>query len=150
MITPDTAQVVECYDTLSMAIDEIAETQHIPVAVVKATLMQFSKKYQSELSGSAPDDELEFSKYEQKLAKNALVNVLSNTEDECLKTSVAKFIRNDGKGRLDVTNMPKLKINVGQLNIAFQQAEMNLARGREKHVIQMPDKERALVENASK
>lgn len=127
MLTGANTQIIEAYETLGMTPEEIASDLDFDIVAVKATLMQFSSQYRSALK-TAPD--LDFSVDEQLAAKQTMVELMRNTEDEYLKARLAMKIRDDGKGRLDVGSMNGLKINVVAFNMHLTQARAMKERAK--------------------
>lgn len=113
------SQILEAYENLGMTPEQIAENLSFDIIAVKATLMQFSSAYRK---AAQKEPDLDFTVDEQLAAKQTMVELMRNTDDEYLKARLAMKIRDDGKGRLDIGTMNGLKINVVQFNVQLQQA----------------------------
>lgn len=121
MLTGANQQIITAYETEGMSVSDIASALEFDVVAVKATLMQFSSKYRED---SKSEPALDFTIDEQLEARNAMVRLMRQSEDEYLVARLACKIRDDGKGRLDIgSNMRGLNINVVLINERIKQAQ---------------------------
>ena len=124
MLTGANSQILEAYENLGMSPEEISDDLDYDIVAVKATLMQFSSKYRSACQVTP---NLDFSIDEQLAAKQTMVELMRNTEDEYLRARLAMKIRDDGKGRLDIGIGRGLNINVNLFNMQLKQARERIA-----------------------
>lgn len=121
MLTGANQQIITAYEVEGMSPDDIASALEFDIVAVKATLMQFSSKYRED---SKHEPNLDFTIDEQLEARNAMVRLMRQSEDEYLVARLACKIRDDGKGRLDIgSNMRGLNINVVLINERIKQAQ---------------------------
>lgn len=126
MLTGANQQIITAYETERLTVDQIAEALDFDPVAIKATLMQFSSQYREDMK---QEPNLDFSTDEQLEAKNAMVRLMRNSEDEYLIARLACKIRDDGKGRLDIgKNMRNLNMNVVIFNERIEQAKEAKAR----------------------
>lgn len=108
-------QIVEAFENLSLTPAQIAE-QFPPLTeiAVKACLMQFSGKYRTAMN---EDIQLNFSDKELVEANDTMLRLMRHSEDEHLQFKVARYIRDDKKGRLDIgKNLAGVHINAYTFN----------------------------------
>lgn len=140
-------QIAECYDSLGMSPEEIASDMGLETAAVKLALSQSSAKFRSE---AKKDPEINFSESEQELAKRTIASLMQNSEDDHLRFRAAKYLRDDSKGRLDLTSSktPKLNVSIGTLQLHLQQVNQSIERSREQRVSNIPSVEKKMLEDS--
>lgn len=101
-MTTEVLQIKNCYETLDMSPEQIAEDRGLELPAVKAALMQSSSKYRVACSGE-PDDEskLNFSDEQLEAVNTVILQTALYAEDPHLKFKAATYIRDDKKGRKD-------------------------------------------------
>ena len=125
-----TAQIVSMFETLGMGVEDIAEQQGMDPIAVKAALLQGSRMYrESQVKSGKQDEECGvFTSREEQLARQAIVDLASGSDDEHIRLKAAKYIRDDKKGRLDKAAVGKLNINVLVFNETLRKARAAKAR----------------------
>lgn len=119
-------QLIAAYENLGMAPEDIAQAfgesgQPLEVSAVKAVLMQGSWKYRA---ASKQQKKLDFTDDELQEANEAILRLLRNSDDEHLVGRLARYIRDDKKGRLDVgPNLAGLQMNAIVFNQYIQDAQ---------------------------
>ena len=114
-------QIISSFEELGMSPEEIAEDQNLDLVSVKAILMQNSFLYRKKCKKG--EDDFNFSDEELQAANQTIVSLMRYSEDENLKARLARYIRDDKKGRLDVVkSMTGLNINVLAFNEQIKKA----------------------------
>lgn len=132
-------QIVTAFEELKLSPAQIAE-QFPPLTEVsvKACLMQFSGKYRASMN---QDVLLNFSDKELVEANDTLLHLMRHSEDEHLQFKVAKYIRDDKKGRLDIgKNLGGQQINAyifNQYLIEGKEA-LKLSKGDNQDTLPLP------------
>lgn len=129
-------RIVKGYEEYNLSIEDLCLEHNLEPESMKVLLMQYSPKYRSEIGNGVEDvveveDPLNFNKQEQMLAKEALLRIMKDSEAEnpILVASIAKYVRNDAKGRLDgVHALAGLNLNVNVFNTAIQNAKASRER----------------------
>lgn len=145
-MTAANTQIVVAYEQLGLTPEQIAESQQLELESVKATLMQFSSAYRK---AAKQDDQLNFSEDELVRANQTIAQIMQYAEDDHLRLRAARYIRDDKKGRLDVTQMKGLNINVLQFNTVLQRARERVAAAKAKDIV-LDIHETKLLEEANK
>lgn len=147
MIAPDSAQIVSAYEA-GMQLQEIVECFSVDIIAVKACLMQFSKQYQDTIANSETVESDAFNDAEALAARQTIATIMQQSDDDHLRLRAAMYLRNDKKGRLDIKDMGKLKINIGQFNVMLAGANKAIDAAKMVKAVVIPDKERELIEAA--
>lgn len=147
MLTGLNQQIVTAYDTLDMTIEEIATEFDFDILSVKACLMQFSRRFKDEIK-EADDKSVEFDNAEMEESKETILYLMRHAEDEHLKGRMAKYIRDDKKGRLDaLSGLKSLNVNIALFNERLLQARAAKEKSKEKSIgKQIEDKKTVDIE----
>lgn len=116
MLTGINQQIVTAYETLGLTISQIQEAfQELALdsLAIKATLMQFSEKYRNDNKKVVNND---FNDDELIEANQVMVSLMRGADDEHLRARMARYIRDDKKGRLDVHGIRDINVNVMMFN----------------------------------
>lgn len=107
-------QIVQAFDQLNLTPKQIADEFNLNEIAVKAILMQFSPVYRKSMDTEIDNN---FTDKELVEANNVMLGLIRHSEDDHLRFKVAKYIRDDKKGRLDIgKNMAGLKMDVTVFN----------------------------------
>lgn len=121
-------QIVTAFEVNKMTPEEIAADFDCEVAAVKSILMQSSSFYRQ---ACKTDDNLTFTDDEERMARQAIANIVRYTDDEHLRLRAAIYIRDDKKGRLDVVQASKgLNINLIAVNEQMRRAMEAVAKSK--------------------
>lgn len=124
MLTGINQQIITAYETLGLTIPQIVEAFEelaLDSLSVKACLMQFSVKYRNDTKKVEGND---FNDDELVEANQVIISLMRTSEDEHLRGRLARYIRDDKKGRLDVTNGVKsMNVNVMLFNERLLEAQ---------------------------
>ena len=124
-------QIVTCFEQLGMSPDEIAQSEGLDLAVVKAVLYKDSPKFREAISGTK---ELDFADQDLHEVNQIIKRIALYADDENLQFRAAKYIRDDKKGRKDVkTGLRGMNIKVTvlqQFNNHLREAARQLANSR--------------------
>lgn len=125
-MTAASQQIVSAYE-IGMTPEQIAEDNGIDITIVKATLRQYCPVFRKD---AKTDDRLNFTVDEQEEMKEIILNIARyEEEDQQLKFKAAKYIRDDGRGRLDI-NKEVQGLNINVIQIAKRFDEVRAARER--------------------
>lgn len=137
-MTSEVTQIVKAYEEANVSPSDIASDRELDVCEVKLVLAQFSPKYQRDIKGATGErkKELDFNDDQLEMANNILYGTMLSTDDDNLKTRLAKYIRDDKKGRKDVhlKNLKKLNINVSVFNQQMMRANASLEKSKQKAI----------------
>lgn len=107
-------QIVQAFDQLGLTPKQISDEFNLNEIAVKAILMQFSPVYRKSMDTEIDNN---FTDKELIEANNVMLKLMRHSEDDHLRFKVAKYIRDDKKGRLDIgKNMAGLKMDVTVFN----------------------------------
>lgn len=96
--------IINAYEQEGMSPLEIAEDRDLDLTAVKTALMQGSSKYRKDCGKEEEEvDELNFSNEELRRANQVIVDLALGSEDDHLRLKAATYIRDDKKGRKEVT-----------------------------------------------
>ena len=124
-MTFDSAQqLVSCYETLGMSPEQIADSLELDLTAVKAGLLQFSSRYREE---AKENKDLDFSDSELAIANKTLIDLMQYSEDDNLRARVARYVRDDKKGRHDVAVVNAKQLGAG-LNINVTLLQQHLTK----------------------
>jgi hypothetical protein len=124
MFSAANKQIVAAYDSLGMTIDEIAEQFECDAVAVKSCLLQFSTKFKTEHRAVETRLNVEFTPDEQFRAKEVIVHLMDYAEDPYLQSRMARYIRDDSKGRLDIENgVKQMNVNITLFQDTLRQAQ---------------------------
>lgn len=115
-----------------LSVEQIAEDQELDVVSVKAALLQGSAQYRKETAGIQAEGGGVFTSSEEELARKTIVELMTCSDVDNVRFRCAKYLRDDHKGRLDLTNVRKLNINVTVFNETIQRAREAKAKGKAK------------------
>lgn len=122
-------QIIKAYEELNLGPSDIALERDLPIVEVKMVLMQFCSKYRKDTGADKENKlQLDFTDEQLERANQTIYQIMESSEDENLRSRMAKYIRDDKKGRKDaLRNIKKLNINVSQFNhITMQNALRSL------------------------
>lgn len=143
MLTGLNSQIVTAFDELEMNVDEIASEFGCEPLSVKACLMSFSSKYRSSLRKQ--DVTKDFKDEELEEANAVIVSLMRTSDDEHLRGRMARYIRDDKKGRLDALNgIKSMNVNIALFNERLLQAKEAKQKSKETQQIEDADKEQRL------
>lgn len=129
-------QIVKAYEELNIGPSDIAEARELDVVEVKMVLAQHSVQYRKDVGKEEKSGkkQIGFTDEQHEMAVEAIFGTMLSTDDDNLKTRLAKYIREDKTGRRDVhlKNLKKLNINVAVFNQQMQRANASLERSKEK------------------
>lgn len=117
-------QLRECYETLGMSVEEIAEDRSLDVVAVKAGLMQCSPRYRQScrLETEEEDPTLNFSNNDLREVNDVIRQIALGSEDDNLRLKAAMYIRDDKKGRKEVIKaVSNMNLNILQFNETMSQ-----------------------------
>lgn len=106
------------YEDLRLTPEQIAEQEDLDLAAVKAGLMQCSSQYRRACNQSDRDDEtLNFSNDDLRRVNGAILELALSADNEGVRLSAAKYVRDDKKGRNDVVKqVGGMAMNILQIN----------------------------------
>lgn len=142
MLTNQNLQIVEAFKQ-GMSLEDISEQFDLDLLSVKATLLQFSPEYRER---SKTEVDLKFNETEQEEAKEAIVRIMRNSDDDYLKLRAAKYIRDDAEGRLDnpLKGLKSMNVNI----ISFNEQLLRAREGKQRSKLQNATP--AIIENKTK
>lgn len=120
-MTSQIARILKSYEELSLSISDIASEEGVSDMEIKIVLSSYSSKYKRAIKDGEKD--LEFKEDEQEYAKQTLVRIMKENEHDNpeLAANIAKYIRNDSKGRLDGINALRgIHLNVIEFNAQLE------------------------------
>lgn len=110
-MTAGSIQIVDAFEKLGMSIPEIAtEFTEGDESVVKAILLQFSTTFRKDVKKGR---EVGFSDDDHEEACRVITNLMRESDDDNVRSRMARYVRDDKKGRLDIgKGMGGIKIDV--------------------------------------
>lgn len=91
-------EIVTCYETLGMTIEQIAEDTGAEIAAVKAILLQCSSTYRKDAKS---DDKLNFTEDEAEACKKIIMGIARHSEDEHLQFKAARYVLDVKTNRIE-------------------------------------------------
>lgn len=135
-------QIVTSYEELGMTVEQIAADTGWDALAIKASLLQNSSVYRAEVqasnstANSNPGPTLALEDFDQQdlIDSKQVLRELLHVDDDHLRFKVAKFMRDEKKGRLDpVRAIRDIKnITVQQFNVTLVKAREARARAAQK------------------
>ena len=118
-------QIVTDYEVNGTAIELLAQDYNLEQAIIQATLLKYSSKYQEEHKDGKEED---ISQREYEEIKRALKQIALYGESEAIRARVGIFLFNEKKGRNDGKgkNINNTKVNILMLNDHIKQARKAL------------------------
>ena len=114
------------YEDEAMSPEQIAESQDLDLAAVKAALMQCSPQYRKDCGREEEtEDILNFSNDDLTRVNQVIVDIALGGEDEGIRLKAATYIRDDKKGRKEVVKA----IGQNNFNILFINEQLKKVRG---------------------
>lgn len=125
-MTAELTSIKTAFEEEGMSPEEIADSQSLDIAAVKAGLMQCSSTYRKMCGKEdCAADTLNFDEDENRRIKEAIVELALGAQDESVRLKAAIYVRDDFKGRKDV-----VKGMAGQnFNILFVNEQLKKVRG---------------------
>lgn len=103
-MTGELTSIRVAYEEESMSPEEIADDRGLDIAAVKAGLMQCSSVYRKACGQEEETvDELNFKKDELRRVNEVILDLALGADDPHLRAKCAMYVRDDFKGRKDVT-----------------------------------------------
>lgn len=117
-MTAEIQQIVKAYEELHLGVEDIASERELDCLEVKMCLMQFSSQYRKDIKlDSKNERQLDFTDEQLERANQVISQIMDSSEDDNLRSRMARYIRDDKKGRKDgLKNVKKLQINVAMFN----------------------------------
>lgn len=130
MLTGINQQILTAYEELGMSINEIAtEFDGIDIVAIKSILMSFSPKYRKDMT---ENKSLDFNDNELSEANSVILHLMRYSEDEHIRARLARYVRDDKKGRLDIAGIGRNGLNVNILMFNQRLAQARVAKERSK------------------
>lgn len=133
MLTGLNQQIITAYEILKLTPEQIYDTmeKQIELTAIKACLMQFSPAFRDTIKKveSSPDN---FTDSEKMEAKETIIRLMRSSEDDHLVGRLARYVRDDSKGRLDINaGIRNMNINVNMFNDRLKEARAAKLRSKE-------------------
>lgn len=130
-MTGQQQQILTAFEQLGMTVDEIALDNDVEVLSVKSTLLQYSEAYRNSCKVSGEKEDTNFTGNDLEEANQVILSLMRHAEDENLRGRMAKYIRDDKKGRLDaLSGLGKININVAIFNQQLLKARQAKERSK--------------------